>query len=128
MDVTHLSAATLAAIIISAAVVVGLIVWYAVARRRTHALHEQYGSEYDRTVAYATSRRAAESELVRRQERVERFEIRPLTAQQRELFGQRWHDVQEMFVDNPGRAVTKADGLVAEVMQDRGYPVTDFEQ
>jgi hypothetical protein len=107
----------------------GVGVWYAVARRRqTQSLHEQYGSEYDRTVARAPSRRAAEAELVKRQERVDQFNIRPLTAEQLDVFSQQWHDVQEAFVDNPGRAVSKADGLVVEVMRERGYPVTNFEQ
>jgi len=44
------------------------------------------------------------------------------------LFGQQWHDLQEAFVDSPGRAVSKADNLVAEVMRERGYPVARFEQ
>ena len=116
-------------IVIVALAVVGVLVWYAVARKqRTEALHAQYGSEYDRTVSHASSRRAAEAELVKRQERVEQLAIRPLTVEQRELFGQQWHDVQEMFVDNPGGAVNRADGLVVEVMRTRGYPVANFEQ
>jgi hypothetical protein len=124
-----MSATALIGIIIVALAIVGVIVWYAVARRRrTQMLHSQYGSEYDRTLAHTNSRRAAEAELVKRQERVEHFDIRPLTAEQRNLFGQQWHDLQEAFVDSPGRAVTKADTLVAEVMRERGYPVTNFEQ
>lgn len=124
-----MSATAVIGIVIVALAVVGVIVWYAVARRRqTETLHAQYGSEYDRTVARADSRRAAEAELVDRQERVEQFRIRPLTAVQRDLFTQQWHDIQEAFVDNPGRAVSKADGLVVEVMRERGYPVTNFEQ
>lgn len=124
-----MSTTTIVGIVIVALAVVGVLVWYAVARRhQTEALHAQYGSEYDRTVSHASSRRAAEAELVKRQERVERLEIRPLTADQRELFGQQWHDVQEMFVDNPGGAVNRADGLVVEVMRTRGYPVANFEQ
>ena len=124
-----MSAAPLIGIIIVALAIVSVIVWYAVARRhQTQLLHAQYGREYDRTVAHASSRRAAEAELVKRQERVEHFDIRPLTAEQRDLFSQQWHEVQEMFVDSPGRAVTNADTLVAEVMQVRGYPVAEFEQ
>jgi hypothetical protein len=120
---------TVIEIVIVALGIAGVIVWYTVARRRqTQLLHEQYGSEYDRTVAHAASKRAAEAELVQRQERVAYFDIRPLTAEQRDLFGQQWHDVQELFVDDPGRAVTKADKLVAEVMRTRGYPVADFDQ
>jgi hypothetical protein len=124
-----MTATALIGIIVVALAIVSVVAWYAVARRqRTQALHEQYGAEYDRTVARAESRREAESELVNRQERLERFAIRPLSADQRDLFGQQWHDVQEAFVDNPGRAVSKADGLVVEVMRERGYPVANFEQ
>jgi hypothetical protein len=124
-----MSEAALVGIVIVALVIVVVIAWYAVSRRhRSAMLHAQYGSEYDRTVAHAENRREAEAELVDRQERVEHFDIRPLSADQRELFIQQWHDVQEAFVDNPARAVTKADGLVVEVMRERGYPVTDFDQ
>lgn len=124
-----MTAAVLMGTIIVALAIVGGVVWYAVSRRRqTETLHAQYGSEYDRTVARVNSKREAEAELVRRQERVDQLHIRPLSADQRDVFSQQWHDLQESFVDNPGRAVTKADGLVAEVMRERGYPVTNFEQ
>jgi len=124
-----MSATTIVGIVIVALAVVGVLVWYAVARRQhTEALKAQYAGEYDRTVSHASSRHAAEAELVKRQERVEQLAIRPLTPEQRELFGQQWHDVQEMFVDNPGGAVNRADGLVVEVMRTRGYPVANFEQ
>ena len=123
-----MSAATLIGIVIVALAVVGASVWYAVTSRQTQALHGRYGREYDRTVARADSRRAAEAELVARDERVEQFNLRPLSIEQRELFTQQWHDLQEAFVDHPGRVVAKADALVVEVMRDRGYPVTTFEQ
>ena len=124
-----MSAGLTIGIIIVALAVVGAIAWYAIARRhQTQSLHAQYGAEYDRTVAHAESTRAAEADLVDRQERVERFNIRPLSAEQRNLYDQQWHDLQEAFVDNPGRAVAKADGLIAEVMRERGYPIADFEQ
>ena len=37
-------------------------------------------------------------------------------------------DVQARFVDDPKGAVSDADGLVARLMQARGYPMSDFEQ
>jgi len=124
-----MTATTLIGIAILALAIVGVGVWYAVARRRqTESLHAKYGSEYDRTVAEANSKRAGEAELVKRQERVEQFDIRPLSAEQREVFSQQWRDVQEAFVDSPGLAVSKADNLVAEVMRERGYPFTSFQQ
>ena len=36
--------------------------------------------------------------------------------------------MQSRFVDDPNGAVTDADRLVEEVMQSRGYPVSDFDQ
>jgi len=124
-----MSATTLIGLIVVALAVVSVIAWYAVARRhRTQSLHTRYGREYDRTLARLTSKRAAEADLVRRQERVEQFKIRPLSAGMRDVFSQQWHDLQETFVDSPGRAVIKADALVVEVMRERGYPIADFKQ
>jgi hypothetical protein len=36
--------------------------------------------------------------------------------------------VQTRFVDQPREALQQADTLVQNVMRDRGYPTTDFEQ
>jgi hypothetical protein len=115
--------------ILVALVVVGGITWFLLAqRRRTEALQAQYGPEYSRTVREAGSQRAAEQELLRRQERVEHLEIRPLAADQREGFVQRWRSIQSLFVDDPSGAISRADALVEEVMQVRGYPVADFDR
>jgi hypothetical protein len=115
--------------ILVALVVVGGIAYYLIGqRRRTEALQSRYGPEYTRTVSEVGSQRGAEDELVKRQERVEHLEIRPLLADQRQLFTQQWRAVQARFVDDPGGAVTRADGLVEEVMKTRGYPVADFDQ
>jgi hypothetical protein len=124
-----MSATAILGIIVLALAIVAVVAWYTVTRRRrTQSLHAQYGSEYERALANASSKRAGEAELVKRQERVEQLAIRPLTPEQREMYGQQWRDVQEAFVDSPGRAVTKADSLVAEVMRERGYPMANFEQ
>ena len=120
---------TAAVVGIVALVVVTGVIWYVTERkRRTESLQAQYGPEYTRTVSEVGSRRRAEEELVKRQERVEHLEIRPLLADQRELFAERWRAVQAAFVDDPAGAVTMADALVEEVMKTRGYPVSDFEQ
>jgi hypothetical protein len=124
-----MSEAQIVGIVIVALAIVGIVAWYSVAQRRqTASLKQRYGAEYDRTLASADNRRAAETELVTRQERVERLELHALSPDQRDLYAQQWHDVQELFVDNPGRAVARADALVADVMRDRGYPVENFEQ
>jgi len=119
--------ATLVGILV-ALVLVGGVVWFISQRRRTEALRERYGTEYTRTVSEVGSQRRAEQELVKRQERVEHLEIRPLLPEQQALFSQQWRGVQALFVDDPGGAVTRADTLVEEVMKTRGYPVADFDQ
>jgi hypothetical protein len=116
-------------IILAAVVVVGAAAWYVGLRRRhTEDLRTRYGSEYSRTVSELGSQRRAEEELERRQERVDALEIRPLLADQRTFFLQEWRGVQALFVDDPGGAIHRADGLVEEVMMVRGYPVSDFDQ
>lgn len=115
--------------IIVALVAIGGVAWYVgVRRQRTEALRSRYGPEYVRTVSEVGSQRRAEEELVKRQERVEHLEIRPLLAEQRDLFAQQWRSVQARFVDDPGGSVSRADRLVEEVMKTRGYPVSDFDQ
>ena len=93
--------------ILVALVVVGGIAWFLLTqRRRTEALKSQYGPEYSRAVREAGSQRAAEQELLKRQERVEQLEIRPLVAEQREGFVQRWRSIQALFVDDPSGAIS----------------------
>jgi len=123
-----MNTATVIGILVALVIVAGVI-WYVTDRkRRTESLQARYGPEYTRTVSEIGSRRRAEEELVKRQERVEHLEIRPLLADQRELFAERWRGAQAAFVDDPAGAVTLADALVEEVMKTRGYPVSDFEQ
>jgi hypothetical protein len=111
-----------------AVVVLAAVGWLVWQRRRSEALREQYGPEYDRTVRQMGDQRRAESELMQRQERVEQLDIRPLSASQRSDYMDRWRTVQAKFVDDPKGAVTDADGLVTDVLQARGYPVADFDQ
>jgi hypothetical protein len=109
-------------------VVVGLVFWRALAARRTRALRERFGPEYDRTATKAGSKHEAETELASRQERREQLNIRSLPAETRRRYAQRWEAVQAQFVDSPTEAVSAADDLVSSVMAERGYPVDDFEQ
>ena len=124
-----MSAAAITVVVLVALVVVGGVAWYFVSqRRRTEALQARYGPEYSRTIRETGDPRRAEEELVKRKERVDHLEIRPLLAEQREQFLTRWRSVQAMFVDDPGGAVARANELVEEVMKTRGYPIADFEQ
>jgi hypothetical protein len=110
---------------IAALAAVGWLVWQ---RRRSDELKTRYGPEYERAVHDLGDRRKAESELIKREERVKQLEIRPLGDQERSRFASDWRAVQGRFVDDPKGAVTEADRLVEDTMKVRGYPVSDFDQ
>jgi hypothetical protein len=117
---------------IAAAVVAGLVIIFAIAagvrRSRSAQLRDHFGTEYDHTVQRAGSRTAAEQELVARAEEVKSFEIRPLSAAERDRRREEWRAIEQRFVDRPTTAVVEADELVADVMRARGYPMADFEK
>jgi hypothetical protein len=112
---------------IAAAVVVLGIVWSLARARRTKQLREGFGPEYDRVAADAPTRREAESELLERRKRHEEFDIKELSPERRDEYQVRWTDVQASFVDEPDKAIARADSLIQEVMRERGYPVDDFD-
>jgi hypothetical protein len=134
MNITTLSARDLAIIVAIATIVVGVIIvaivtWLALRKRRTENLRTQFGgAEYDRTLKEDGSRRHAEAGLKERNERVESLAIRALAPGDRVRFVESWSRIQARFVDGPGGAVTEADQLLGDVMSTRGYPVSDFEQ
>ncbi|MEV4454592.1 hypothetical protein [Microbispora sp. NPDC049633] len=115
--------------VVIVAVLVILAVGYLVSasNRRRH-LRDRFGPEYERTVRESDSRKEAEQELLAREERHAKLDIRPLDPQTREQYARKWTEVQERFVDAPGFAVTEADALVTAVMAERGYPTDEFEQ
>jgi hypothetical protein len=116
-------------IVVAVLVAVGVIVGMSsVRRQRTQRLTEQYGPEYQRVVESAGDQRAAESELDARRERVQSYEIRALSTEERDGYSARWQETQAHFVDDPSSAISQADLLVQEVMRARGYPMVDFEQ
>jgi FtsZ-interacting cell division protein ZipA len=117
-------------IVIAVAVVavLGMVMWQAMARRRTGRLQERFGPEYDRAVGSTGSKRDAESELQAREERRNRLDIRPLSQAAHDRYMQTWQSVQAQFVDEPRAAVASADALIQSVMAERGYPVEDFDQ
>jgi hypothetical protein len=115
-------------LIIGAAVIIGVALWFAVRKRRTEQLRNRFGPEYDRTVREARTVGEGEATLRERQTRVDRLHIRPLAPEDAQRFAQAWRDVQAKFVDDPRGAIGDADRLVGEVMRARGYPVGDFEQ
>jgi hypothetical protein len=115
-------------IVIAAVMLLGAVAWSAYNGRKRKHLQERFGSEYDRTVADAPSRREAEADLAERQKRREELEIRPLEQSSRDRYASEWHNTQARFVDDPEEAVGEADRLIQQVMRERGYPVDDFDQ
>ncbi|MGH9741666.1 MAG: hypothetical protein ACRD51_04870 [Candidatus Acidiferrum sp.] len=96
--------------------------------QQTKRLRARFGPEYTRAVQESGSAIRGEARLAKLEKRVERFNIQPLSAAERERFVEAWRGVQANFVDAPQRAVLEADHLVAQVMTVRGYPVSDFDQ
>jgi len=118
--------------ILIAAVIVAVIVviaaaWALQGRRRAH-LRDRFGPEYDRALSSDGGRREGESDLRERVERHDALNIQPLDPNTAERYRQEWRDVQAKFVDAPEDSLRRADGLITEVMQRRGYPMSDFEQ
>jgi len=113
-------------IAIAAVVVIGFIAVTARQRRST-ALRQRFGPEYDRTVEAQQDRRGAEAELRERERQRARLDIKPLPESARARYAQEWRDVQERFIDHPNGALVAADRLVHRVMEERGYPMGDFD-
>lgn len=118
---------TLIVVVIAVLILIAVIA-FVVSKRRSTALHQRFGNEYDRTVAATGSRERAEKELASRERRVRELHIQPLAPGARDRYAGEWRTVQANFVDQPGAAVASADRLVTNVMRDRGYPVEDVAQ
>ena len=107
-------------------IVVGI--WLYVSSRRTKELRSKFGPEYRRVARAEGDASKAEKVLQEREKRVKKLDINVLTQEQRNEFADAWEHAQAEFVDDPTAAVAHADVLVQEVMNVRGYPVTDFNQ
>ena len=124
MDITYIFIA-----VVLIMVIMGIILAPIFSRRnRSERLHDQFGTEYDRTVETLGDEKKAQAELNERQEHIKALDIRPLSPTERKRYQADWASVQSKFVDEPGRAIIDADGLIMEVMQLRNYPMSDFEQ
>jgi hypothetical protein len=116
-------------VIIVGVLVVAAAVGYATWRnRRTTRLQQGNGPEYERALAEAPSRREAEAELLEREQRHDELELKPLSREARARYLRDWDAAQARFVDDPEGAIGDADSLIQQVMEERGYPVDDFEQ
>jgi hypothetical protein len=118
--------AAVAVLLVLIVVAVGLYAEHR--KKRTAALKNRFGSEYDRAVLKHGSASEAENKLANRTTRVDTFEIRELGVTERERLINDWHTVQSRFVDHPKLAVIEADDLINGLLEARGYPVANFEQ
>lgn len=119
---------TITLLIVALIVVAGAIVgWLLMQRRQTKELRERFGDEYDRTLDARGGRSKAEADLLEREKRVAELEIRKLTPAEHDRYVADWTATKALFVDDPKAAVGKADALLTDVMQTKGYKVSDFE-
>jgi hypothetical protein len=115
----------IAAVVVAVVAIVAIVV---MRQRRRTELRESFGSEYDRAVAREGDVRKGESDLMARRERRAELDIRPLSPQSRTTYARSWEQTQARFVDNPATALAQADALIIAVMEERGYPMDDFER
>jgi hypothetical protein len=107
---------------------IAVVVWFAMQKQRSAKLKQRFGPEYDRAVIDFGGRTRAEAELLKREQRVARLKIVPLTPADAARFSQAWSTLQGRFIDSPKGVVVEADQLVRELMEKRGYPMGDFER
>jgi hypothetical protein len=115
-------------LIVVGVIILALVIWSLTRKRRTAALRDKFGDEYDRTVQQHGKRAPAEAALREREQRVAALDIRPLTPQERGDFTREWTEVKAVFVDSPPEAVLHADRMVAKMMAARGFPMADFDR
>ncbi len=98
---------TTAIVLIVVAVLVVAAIAVAIGRKRqAERLKRQFGPEYEHQVQEAGGSRAkAEAELLKREKRVDKLDIRPLPPEQRNAYAADWKEVQARFVDDPERAI-----------------------
>jgi hypothetical protein len=125
MDTSTSIILVLAVVVILA---IAAAVWFYMQKQQTSRLRSKFGPEYNRAIRSEGDAKHAEEVLQERQKRVEKLNIKILSASEREDFAQAWEQEQARFVDEPSTAVDNADRLVQRVMKARGYPVSDFEQ
>jgi hypothetical protein len=119
---------TVIIVIVAVVIVIAIVAAIALRARQRSALRGTFGSEYDRTVDDAGSKRAAERELKERKSRHDELEIRPLDPTVAQRYRDAWRLVQERFVDAPAEAVASAHRLLQDALGARGYPTRDDDE
>lgn len=120
---------TLIALTVVASLLIGGFLGVKLGRhQRTVTLQKKFGPEYEHTIEELGTQQEAENILAARIDHVKALDIRPLTRDEVEDFTIAWQENQVNFVDDPLAATQRADDLITEVMDTKGYPVEDFEQ
>src|SRR4030066_1534179 len=113
---------------VAAVVLLAVLSMVLARRKKTGQHHGQFKAEYDLTVKTMGGEKQAQAELDERQKHVDTMALHALTDSDHERYSAEWAAIQSKFVDGPGQAVIDADRLTMEVLQARGYPVSDFGQ
>jgi FtsZ-interacting cell division protein ZipA len=114
-------------ILIVVIIVVLAAIFFGVQASRRRRLQSTFGPEYDRAVADTGNRSDAEKELRERERRHASLELKPLSPESQARYSTAWEEVQIRFVDDPADATNEADQLVTELISERGYPTSDYE-
>jgi hypothetical protein len=122
---TSAQVASVVVVLVLIAGLAGAAAWYYV-RHRT--LKERFGPEYDLVVADRNGRIAAERELRQRQRRHDELRLRTLDAADKQRYAEQWRAVQELFLEDPEKAVVSSDELVTRLVGQLGYPTEDREE
>ena len=77
-------------VIVLAVLAVAAAAWVIMQREKTRKLKNAFGPEYDRAIDQEKNPRRAEALLEERQKRVAKYDIRPLTKEEREAFAAKW--------------------------------------
>jgi hypothetical protein len=126
-EMYSMNSQTLLIVVIVAVIVVGVAAWLIYQKRQSKRLEQRFGPEYGAVVDELGSQAKAETELKKREKRVERLDIVPLSPTDAARFAQAWIRLQGSFIDDPKGVLIQADQLVRELLVKRGYPMTDFE-
>lgn len=114
-------------VIVIVVVAVALVAAMAARRRRTMALRQHFGAEYDRAVEARDGQHAGEADLRGRERERARLDVKPLSEVSLARYASEWRVAQQSFVDQPAEATATAYDLVNRVMAERGYPMRDFD-
>ena len=117
-------------VVVGVAVLIALAVVLAVMSRRhgRRQLREQFGPEYDRTLAATGDPKQTDAQLRERVNERERLRLRPLSRIGSGRFRAGVASDSVAVRRCAGTVPGKADGLLSRVMRESGYPVDNFDQ